>query len=49
MMETAGEEYINIIMKRRLETSEKAFVPSTPPLSLKFGDKILVYRETSGY
>ena len=32
----------------RLKAAEKAFVPSTPPLSLQFGDEMLVYRETEG-
>ena len=46
MLETTREEYINLMAKIRLRQSEKAFVPSRPPLSLKYGDKVLVFRET---
>ena len=47
MMETAREESTKIIGEIRLRAAEKAFVSSTPPLSVQYGDKILVYRDTS--
>ena len=45
MLETAREEYINLVAKIRLKQSEKAFIPSRPPPTLEYGDKVLVYRE----
>ena len=48
ILETAREKYISLVAKMRLRQAEKAFVPRTPPTTLKFGDRILVYRETTG-
>ncbi len=44
MMDTATDEHVKLIGKIRLKTVEKAFIPSTPSPSLKFGDRVLVYR-----
>ena len=46
MLETAREEYINLVAKIKLKQSEKAFIPSRPPVTLQYGDKVLVYRES---
>ena len=46
MLETAREEYIDLVAKIRLKQSEKAFIPSRPPITLQYGDKVLVYRES---
>ena len=47
MMDTATDEHVKLIGKIRLKTVEKAFIPSTPSPSLKFGDRVLVYRWTT--
>lgn len=47
LMEKAREEYMKIIAELRLQRTEKAFVPSTPSLNLKYDDKVLVYRDTT--
>ena len=47
MLETALEEYINLVAKLKPRQSEKAFIPSRPLVTLKYGDKVLVYREAS--
>lgn len=47
-VEQTCEEYIKIVTKLRLKTAEKTFVPKSPPLSLKYNDKVLVYRNTTG-
>lgn len=46
-IEQAREEYITIVAKLRLKTAKKAFVPKSPPLELKYGDKVLVYHKKS--
>lgn len=48
MMEKAREEYMKIVGSMRLKQAEKAFIPTTPPTTLTYGDKVLVYRETTG-
>lgn len=47
LMEKAREEYMKIIAEMRLKTAEKAFIPKSPSLELKYGDKVLVYRDTT--
>eukprot|EP00171_Calliarthron_tuberculosum_P006096 IDg6096t1 len=47
MMETAREEYLQIVAKIRMKQAEKAFIPKTPSTSLRYGDNVLVYREES--
>lgn len=46
-LERAREEYIKIVANLRLKATEKAFIPKAPPLSLNYGDKVLVYRNTT--
>ncbi len=48
MMDTASDEYIKLVGKIRQKSAEKAFISSTSSLSLKLGDKVLVYRENKG-
>lgn len=48
MIEKAREEYLKIISTMRLKQAEKGFVPKRPSLELQHGDKVLVYRDTSG-
>lgn len=48
MLEAAREPYIKPFAQLRLKAAEKAFVPKSPPLSLKYGDKVLAYRDTTG-
>ncbi len=49
MMEKAREEYMKIVGTMRLKTAKKAFVPRSPPTTLLYGDKVLVYRDTIGW
>lgn len=42
LIEKAREEYMKIIAELPLKPAEKTFVPSTPSLKLKYGDKALV-------
>ena len=46
MLETDSEVCINLVAKIRLKQSEKAFMPSGPPVTLQYGDKVLVYFES---
>ncbi len=48
MIEKAGEEYVKIVGTMRLKTAEKAFFPRSPPTTLQYGDKGLVYTDTTG-
>ena len=48
ILNTDREKYVSLVAKMRLEQAEKAFVPRTPPASLKYGDKVLMYRDTTG-
>ncbi len=47
MMQTAREQYISVVAEMRLRQAEKACTPRAPPTSLQFGDKVLVYHESS--
>ena len=46
MIEMDREGPFNLMAEIRYDHSEKAFVSSRSPLSLKYGDKVLVFRET---
>lgn len=47
MMEKAKEEYLEIVGNIRLRQAEKAFVPGAPPTTLEYGDKVLLYGDTT--
>lgn len=47
MLQTARNEYISIVARLRLKQSEKAFIPPVPPSTLQFGEKVLVYSDTT--
>lgn len=47
LMENAREEYMKIVAEMRLKRAAKAFVHKTLSVELKYGDKVLVYRDTT--
>ncbi len=48
MIETACEEYLEVIGEIHLKQAERAFIPSFLPTDIQYRDKFLVHRETSG-
>lgn len=47
ILATAREEYMNIIPRLRMKQTQKAVVPKALSAEIEYGDKVLVYRETT--